>query len=70
MTLLDHCPAPARHASRVATADIAQIATAVALLDHATSPDMRLTIVKDADHRFSDDTCLGLIKAAVEEVSG
>ena len=32
MSLLDHCPAPARHASRVATADIAQIATAVALL--------------------------------------
>ncbi|QEW19275.1 acetoin dehydrogenase E2 subunit dihydrolipoyllysine-residue acetyltransferase [Marinibacterium anthonyi] len=53
------------------TADTAvSVATAVALLDHATSPDMRLTIVKDADHRFSDDTCLGLIKAAVEEVSG
>lgn len=52
------------------TADTAvSVATAVALLEHATSPDMRLTIVKDADHRFSDDTCLGLIEAAVLEVS-
>lgn len=32
MTLLDHCPAPARPAPRVSAADIAQIATAVALL--------------------------------------
>lgn len=41
---------------------------ATALLDHATSPDMRLTLVKDADHRFSDDTCLNLIENAVLEV--
>lgn len=53
------------------TADTAvSVATAVALLEHATGPDMRLQIVKDADHRFSDDTCLDLIRAAVEEVSG
>ncbi|MEP1537054.1 MAG: alpha/beta hydrolase [Paracoccaceae bacterium] len=43
--------------------------TALRLVDHATCPDMRLTLVKDADHRFSDDTCLGLIEAAVEDVS-
>ncbi|MBB96882.1 MAG: alpha/beta hydrolase [Rhodobacteraceae bacterium] len=53
------------------TADTAvSVATAVALLGHATSPDMRLLLVKEADHRFSDDTCLGLIEAAVAEVSG
>ncbi|MGR3804543.1 alpha/beta fold hydrolase [Marinibacterium profundimaris] len=52
------------------TADTAvSVATAVALLEHATSPDMRLLLVKDADHRFSDDTCLQLIERAVEDVS-
>lgn len=44
--------------------------TALRLLDHATCADMRLTLVKDADHRFSDDTCLTLIVAAVEEICG
>ncbi|APX11034.1 alpha/beta fold hydrolase [Tateyamaria omphalii] len=43
--------------------------TAMRLLNHADSRDMRLTLVKDADHRFSDDTCLSLIEQAVEEVS-
>ncbi|CUH81195.1 acetoin dehydrogenase E2 subunit dihydrolipoyllysine-residue acetyltransferase [Tritonibacter multivorans] len=42
--------------------------TALRLLDHATCDDMRLTLVKDADHRFSDEACLGLIEAAVAEV--
>ncbi|MEM9577049.1 MAG: alpha/beta hydrolase [Pseudomonadota bacterium] len=51
------------------TADTAvSTETAVRLLEHATSPDMRLMLVKDADHRFSDGPCLGLIEAAVEEV--
>lgn len=53
------------------TADTAvSTETATRLLAHATSPDMRLTLVKDADHRFSDDTCLALIERAVEEVLG
>lgn len=42
--------------------------TALRLLDHATCPDMRLTLVKDADHRFSDGPCLTLIEAAIEDV--
>lgn len=51
------------------TADTAvSVATAVQLLQHAQGPDMRLTLVKDADHRFSDETCLALIEVAVEEV--
>ncbi len=51
------------------TADTAvSVATAVRLLEHAEGPDMRLTLVKDADHRFSDETCLGLVEAAVEDV--
>jgi len=51
------------------TADTAvSVATATRLLAHAASPDMQLLLVKDADHRFSDGPCLGLIEAAVEEV--
>ena len=44
--------------------------TALRLLEHADSPDMRLTLVKGADHRFSDDICLALIVTAVTEVIG
>ncbi len=43
--------------------------TAVRLLEHANGPDMQLTLVKDADHRFSDDRCLALIEAAIEDVA-
>ncbi|WP_299373343.1 alpha/beta hydrolase [uncultured Tateyamaria sp.] len=53
------------------TADTAvSTETAVRLLEHADSPDMRLTLVKDADHRFSDGPCLGMIEAAIEDVLG
>ena len=51
------------------TADTAvSTETALRLLDHADCPDMRLTLVKDADHRFSDDPCLALIETALLEV--
>lgn len=51
------------------TADTAvSTETALRLLDHAQGDDIRLTLVKDADHRFSDGPCLGLIEAAVTEV--
>lgn len=43
--------------------------TALRLLDHATCDDMRLNLVKDADHRFSDGPCLGLIEDSVTELS-
>jgi pimeloyl-ACP methyl ester carboxylesterase len=39
------------------------------LLEHAEAPDMRLTLVKGVDHRFSTPECLALIEASVEEVS-
>jgi len=42
--------------------------TAVRLLEHAEGADMRLLLVKGADHRFSDETCLGLIEDAVTDV--
>ncbi len=53
------------------TADTAvSVDTAVRLLNHASGPDMRLLLVKDADHRFSDGPCLGLIEDAVRDVMG
>lgn len=51
------------------TADTAvSTETAIRLLEHASCPDMRLLLVKDADHRFSDGPCLGLIEDAVTEI--
>ncbi|SFN57341.1 Pimeloyl-ACP methyl ester carboxylesterase [Roseovarius lutimaris] len=44
------------------------ISVAMRLLDHATGKDIRLTLVKGADHRFSDPDCLDLIVRSVEEV--
>jgi hypothetical protein len=44
--------------------------TALRLMDHATCDDMRLTLVKGGDHRFSDADCLALIKDAVMDVLG
>ena len=53
------------------TADTAvSTETALRLMDHATCGDMRLTLVKDADHRFSDAACLMLIEGAVVDVLG
>jgi pimeloyl-ACP methyl ester carboxylesterase len=43
-------------------------AVALRLFDHLGGDDIRLTLVKGADHRFSTPDCLALIRAAVEEV--
>lgn len=62
-----HLPFPVRFLQ--GTADTAvSVATATRLLEHATGPDMRLLLVKDADHRFSDGPCLDLIVQAIDEV--
>jgi alpha-beta hydrolase superfamily lysophospholipase len=45
-------------------------ATALRLLDHIEGPDVRLSLVKGADHRFSSEACLALIETAVAEVLG
>ncbi len=60
-------PFPVRSLQGTADADV-DMAVALRLLDHAESPDMRLTLVDGADHRFSDETCLQLITTSVEEV--
>ncbi len=43
-------------------------AVALRLLGHATGSDLRLILVKDADHRFSTPDCLSLIVTALTEV--
>lgn len=45
-------------------------AVALRLMDHADCTDLRLTLVKGADHRFSTPECLAMIAASVEQVSG
>lgn len=41
---------------------------AVKLLEHAEGDDIRLTLVKGADHRFSDDECLRTTQKMVKVV--
>ena len=63
-----HLPMPVRMLQGTADREVPP-SRATTLLDHATGPDMRLTLVKDADHRFSSPRCLRLIAQAIEEVS-
>ncbi|MTH80223.1 alpha/beta hydrolase [Paracoccus aestuariivivens] len=60
---------PVRFLQGTADMDV-PVSWAMDLLDHAAGNDMRLTLVKDADHRFSTPECLELIGAAVAEVLG
>ncbi|MFP1643215.1 alpha/beta fold hydrolase [Pontitalea aquivivens] len=60
-------PFPVRMLQGTADADVPQD-VALRLLAHADCPDMRLTLVKGADHRFSDPGCLRLIETALDEV--
>ncbi|WP_373352883.1 alpha/beta hydrolase [Pseudoroseicyclus sp. CXY001] len=59
---------PVRMLQGTADADVPQ-ARALQLLAHAEGPDIRLTLVKGADHRFSTPECLRLIVRAVAEAS-
>ena len=61
-------PFPVRLLQGSADADVPP-EMALQLFSHATSPDMTLTLVKGADHRFSTPSCLALLRASVEEVS-
>lgn len=62
-------PFPVRLLQGTADVDVPP-AVALRLMDHADSPDLRLTLVKGADHRFSTPACLDLIVRAIAEVSG
>jgi pimeloyl-ACP methyl ester carboxylesterase len=60
-------PFPVRLLQGTADTDV-EVSVALRLLGHAQGDDIRLTLVKDADHRFSTPDCLAAIEAAVEEV--
>ncbi len=58
---------PVRMLQGTADKDVPQ-EMALRLLDHLEGPDIRLELIKDADHRFSTPECLDTITRAVEEV--
>ncbi len=62
-----HLPMPVRLLQGTQDADV-PAAVALGLLDHISSPDLRLTLVRDADHRFSAPACLTLLVETVEAV--
>ena len=57
-------PFPVRLLQGTNDADVPR-AVALRLLDHADSPDIRLTLVKGADHRFSTPGCLQAVADAI-----
>jgi pimeloyl-ACP methyl ester carboxylesterase len=61
-------PFPVRMLHGTADTDV-EIFVALQLLAHADCPDMRLTLAKGADHRFSTPECLALIDQAIAEVT-
>ena len=61
-------PFPVRLLHGTADTDVA-MSVPLRILEHAQGDDIRLTFVKGADHRFSDDACLAMIEDAVREVS-
>jgi len=60
-------PMPVRLLQGTDDADVPP-SVALRLLDHARGADIRLTLVKGADHRFSTPACLALIGQALDEV--
>ncbi|HRO11364.1 alpha/beta hydrolase [Amaricoccus sp.] len=60
-------PFPVRLLHGTADRDV-DISVALRLLAHATGPDIRLTLVKDADHRFSSPENLELLAETIEGI--
>jgi pimeloyl-ACP methyl ester carboxylesterase len=58
---------PVRMLQGTADADV-PMSVALRLLGHMEGADIRLELVKGADHRFSDPACLDTITRALEEV--
>ena len=61
-------PFPTRLLQGTADTDV-EMDVALRLLNHVGGDDIRLTLVKGADHRFSSPECLGLIRRTIEEIS-
>ncbi len=64
-----HLPMPVRFLQGTADRDVDQ-SRATLLLNHAQGEDIRLTLVKGADHSFSTPDCLALIGKSIGEVLG
>jgi len=62
-------PFPVRLLQGTADTDV-PLSWALRLLEHAGGPDIRLTLVKGADHRFSTPECLALIGEALDPLLG
>jgi pimeloyl-ACP methyl ester carboxylesterase len=60
--------APVRLLHGTADADV-DVSVALRLLSHAQGPDIRLTLVKGADHRFSSSENLDLITGTIADIS-
>ena len=60
-----HLPMPVRLLQGSADAEVPP-ALALRLFDHAQGPDIRLTLVKGADHRFSSPDCLDLLARTLD----
>lgn len=58
-------PFPVRMLQGTADADV-PMSWAMDLLDHVEGDDVRLTLVKGADHRFSTPDCLDLLTGTIE----
>ncbi|NNL19491.1 MAG: alpha/beta hydrolase [Boseongicola sp.] len=63
-----HLPFPTRFMQGTADADV-ELSVAYRLMAHALGEDIRLTLVKGADHRFSTPDCLAMIVHAVDDVT-
>ena len=61
-------PFPVRMLQGTADADV-DMSVALRLLDHAQGDDIRLSLVKGADHRFSEPDNLQQIVASIDEVT-
>jgi len=60
-------PFPVRLLQGTADTDV-PAHVALRLLDHASGPDLRLTLVKGANHRFSSADCLAMIATYVFDI--
>jgi len=62
-----HLPFPVRLLQGTADADV-PVSVALRLLDHSSGKDIRLTLVKGADHRFSSPECLELLTQTINDL--
>lgn len=67
--LLDqlNLPFPVRLLQGTADASV-KLSVPLRIIEHATGPDIRLTLVKGVDHRFSTPECLALIAETLDSL--